>query len=239
MADRSVLRARGCGSGRRGERREQQDGCQQDSHRTYSDGAWQRPVPRVLELSAAVAFDRHGGIRRSAAGRGDLAGLRRGWSRSTTASGAAAGASPSTPRASAPGRREERAEKECRVREGRAHAALVYDGPTCVGWCQFGPPTSCRASSTGAPTSKGSAACRSGGSPASSSTRHIGAKGSLPPRSRRSPRDRPARGRNGGELPRGRRGPVGPPLVPPQRTSRCSSAMGSSEPAASARTTGS
>ena len=32
-----------------------------------------------------------------------------------------------------------RSEKECRVREGRAHAALVYDGETCVGWCQFGP----------------------------------------------------------------------------------------------------
>ena len=34
---------------------------------------------------------------------------------------------------------ESRAAKECRVREGRAHAALVYDGETCVGWCQFGP----------------------------------------------------------------------------------------------------
>jgi GNAT superfamily N-acetyltransferase len=32
-----------------------------------------------------------------------------------------------------------RAEKECRVREGRAHAVLVFDGETCVGWCQFGP----------------------------------------------------------------------------------------------------
>jgi hypothetical protein len=32
-----------------------------------------------------------------------------------------------------------RADKEARVREGRAHAALVYDGPDCVGWCQFGP----------------------------------------------------------------------------------------------------
>ena len=32
-----------------------------------------------------------------------------------------------------------RAEKECRVREGRAHAALVYDGAIAVGWCQFGP----------------------------------------------------------------------------------------------------
>lgn len=26
------------------------------------------------------------------------------------------------------------------VVEGRAHAALVYDGEACVGWCQFGPP---------------------------------------------------------------------------------------------------
>jgi hypothetical protein len=32
-----------------------------------------------------------------------------------------------------------RAMKETRVREGRAHAALVFDGPTVVGWCQFGP----------------------------------------------------------------------------------------------------
>jgi len=32
-----------------------------------------------------------------------------------------------------------RAEKECRVQKGRAHAALVYDGSTAVGWCQFGP----------------------------------------------------------------------------------------------------
>ena len=27
-----------------------------------------------------------------------------------------------------------------RVREGRAHAALVFDGDSCVGWCQFGAP---------------------------------------------------------------------------------------------------
>lgn len=33
-----------------------------------------------------------------------------------------------------------RAAKECRVREGRAHAALVFDGGDCVGWCQFGSP---------------------------------------------------------------------------------------------------
>ena len=31
-----------------------------------------------------------------------------------------------------------RAMKEVRVREGRAHAALVFDGPNAVGWCQFG-----------------------------------------------------------------------------------------------------
>jgi GNAT superfamily N-acetyltransferase len=34
---------------------------------------------------------------------------------------------------------QNRAAKERLVREGRAHAALVYDGMTCVGWCQFGP----------------------------------------------------------------------------------------------------
>ena len=32
-----------------------------------------------------------------------------------------------------------RAMKEARVREGRAHAALVFDGRDAVGWCQFGP----------------------------------------------------------------------------------------------------
>ena len=31
-----------------------------------------------------------------------------------------------------------RLEKERRVRVRRAHAILVYDGPACVGWCQFG-----------------------------------------------------------------------------------------------------
>lgn len=30
--------------------------------------------------------------------------------------------------------------KECLVREGRAHAALVFAGAECVGWCQFGSP---------------------------------------------------------------------------------------------------
>jgi hypothetical protein len=35
---------------------------------------------------------------------------------------------------------QNRVDKEARVREGRAHAALVFDGSDCVGWCQFGSP---------------------------------------------------------------------------------------------------
>jgi GNAT superfamily N-acetyltransferase len=35
---------------------------------------------------------------------------------------------------------QRREQKEERVRSGNAHASLVYDGPRCVGWCQFGPP---------------------------------------------------------------------------------------------------
>ena len=31
-----------------------------------------------------------------------------------------------------------RAAKEWRVRAGAAHAALVFDGPNCLGWCQYG-----------------------------------------------------------------------------------------------------
>ena len=33
---------------------------------------------------------------------------------------------------------EARTKKETRVRESRTHAALVFDGEACVGWCQFG-----------------------------------------------------------------------------------------------------
>ncbi len=35
---------------------------------------------------------------------------------------------------------QNRAEKERLVRADRSHAALVYDGPNVIGWCQFGPP---------------------------------------------------------------------------------------------------
>jgi GNAT superfamily N-acetyltransferase len=34
---------------------------------------------------------------------------------------------------------QNRSDKETRVRDGRAHAALVFDDASCVGWCQFGP----------------------------------------------------------------------------------------------------
>ena len=33
-----------------------------------------------------------------------------------------------------------RERKLARVRAGKAHAALVFDGDDCVGWCQFGSP---------------------------------------------------------------------------------------------------
>jgi GNAT superfamily N-acetyltransferase len=33
-----------------------------------------------------------------------------------------------------------RSSKEARVTQGSAHAALVFDGDLCVGWCQFGSP---------------------------------------------------------------------------------------------------
>jgi GNAT superfamily N-acetyltransferase len=35
---------------------------------------------------------------------------------------------------------ERRDEKRDLVARGRAHAALVYEGEACVGWCQFGSP---------------------------------------------------------------------------------------------------
>ncbi len=35
---------------------------------------------------------------------------------------------------------DHRGQKERRVRNGDAHAALVFDGDLCVGWCQFGTP---------------------------------------------------------------------------------------------------
>jgi hypothetical protein len=36
--------------------------------------------------------------------------------------------------------KQNRTEKEQRVHEGTTHAALVFDGDHCLGWCQFGSP---------------------------------------------------------------------------------------------------
>lgn len=36
---------------------------------------------------------------------------------------------------------DNRARKLARVRAGTAHAALVFRGPDCLGWCQFGSPS--------------------------------------------------------------------------------------------------
>ncbi|TDD20061.1 GNAT family N-acetyltransferase [Kribbella turkmenica] len=35
---------------------------------------------------------------------------------------------------------QNRSEKEQRVHDGTTHNALVFDGDSCVGWCQFGAP---------------------------------------------------------------------------------------------------
>ena len=43
------------------------------------------------------------------------------------------------PEGKAPGAHR-REQKHCRVRDGSAHASLVFDGDDCVGWCQFGSP---------------------------------------------------------------------------------------------------
>jgi GNAT superfamily N-acetyltransferase len=40
-----------------------------------------------------------------------------------------------------PGYEAHRQRKLERVKSGDAHAALVFDGDDCVGWCQFGSPT--------------------------------------------------------------------------------------------------
>ena len=56
------------------------------------------------------------------------------------------------------------------MREGRAHAALVYDGATCVGWCQFGSPDELPRIKHRRAYEPTSTRCRTGASPASSST---------------------------------------------------------------------
>ena len=44
------------------------------------------------------------------------------------------------PKGSWTGVAQKRDAKEQRVRDGQAHASLVFEGEDCVGWCQFGAP---------------------------------------------------------------------------------------------------
>ena len=55
------------------------------------------------------------------------------------------------------------------VEEGRAHAALVYDGDEAVAWCEYGsPPRSCRTSTTASSTRRSLTSSPTTGLPASS-----------------------------------------------------------------------
>src|SRR5579872_7109692 len=65
---------------------------------------------------------------------------------------------------------ERRACKQARVREGRAHATLVFDGDACVGWCQFGSPDELPRIKHRRAYEQGANASRTGASPASSWT---------------------------------------------------------------------
>jgi len=49
---------------------------------------------------------------------------------------------------------QKRAAKEQRVQEDKAHAALVFDGEDCVGWCQFGAPGEVPGNGAAAPSAR-------------------------------------------------------------------------------------
>ena len=104
----------------------------------------------------------------------------RGWSRATTACGAAAGAWAFTPRASGARKPWRRTDPRRSVESGKGGLTPPSCSTARPAWAgaSSGRPMSCHASSTGAPTSKVSAPYRIGGSRASSSTsptRHKGA----------------------------------------------------------------
>ena len=68
-----------------------------------------------------------------------------------------------------------RAIKERLVREGKAHAALVFDGEVAVAWAEYGTQRSCRTSTTARSTTPPGTPRPTTGSPASSSTATTGA----------------------------------------------------------------
>jgi hypothetical protein len=73
--------------------------------------------------------------------------------------------------------------KLARVRAGTAHAALVFQGGDCLGWCQFGAPGDCRGLRAVPPMRKVRRPCRTGGSHAVTSARDTGVRAWPPPRS--------------------------------------------------------
>ena len=166
-----------------------------------------------------------------------------GSSRSTTASGAAAGASPSTRRApirsrtpeTEPSRQGAPSSRGPRPRRARLRGRALSSAGV-----SSDPPTSFRASRTSAPTSRRPASLRIGGSPASSSTRHAAGKGWPPvPWQERCSRSPASAGSTWRATPSpSRTGPSPRPSCTPGPW-RCSSATGSSEPARSGRTAGS
>ncbi len=86
-----------------------------------------------------------------------------------------------------------RAAKEARVRDGRAHAALVLDDDGAAqGWCQYGSPGELPNIKHRREYDKMRRRGRTGGSPASTSTKSIAARASPGPRwkahSARSPK---------------------------------------------------
>ena len=98
-------------------------------------------TPHMAATATAVPGGEDAGLQHEATRRRDLAGLRPAGRGAQRRVGRLLvhGLSPG---GSGPGKSPEqnRAEKEVRVSEGRAHAALVYDDEACVGWCQFGVP---------------------------------------------------------------------------------------------------
>ena len=70
-----------------------------------------------------------------------------------------------------------------RVRAGTAHAALVFDGADCVGWCQFGAPAELPRIKSRAAYEKGRRRHPTGGSRAATSARGIVARAWSPRRS--------------------------------------------------------
>lgn len=68
------------------------------------------------------------------------------------------------------GAKSYRAMKRAVVWKGRAHAAMVFDGPDAMGWCQFGPTSELPNIRSKKVYDEGLRGSQTGASPASSST---------------------------------------------------------------------